>query len=99
MQQNEVGEQTKILDTLTSEFDVEKEKIDQLNATVQEIKAKITEIRGNLQSTENEILEKQKSKDDISENLTKRDSMVAYYQKNKKAFTEATVKYEVCIII
>lgn len=88
-------EQTKILETLTRELDVEQGKIDQLNASVREIKTKITEIRTQMQTIENDIQTKQKSKDDISENVTKRDAMVAYYQKNKKTLNEANVKYEV----
>lgn len=82
---------------MTREYDGEKGNFDQLNASVQEIKTKMTEIRSQMQTIENDIQTKQKSKDEISENVTKRDSMVAYYQKNKKTLIEATVKYEVCV--
>lgn len=82
---------------MTNAHESEQGKVDQLNATVQAIKGNLNEIRIRIQSIDTEIQEKQKSKDDISENLSKRDSMVAYYQKNKKALTEATIKYEVCI--
>lgn len=87
-------EQTKIFEKLSSEHEVERGKIDRLNASIQKIKAKMTEIRSQLQSIENDIQLKQKTKDEISENVTKRDSMVAYYQKNKKTLIEAISKYE-----
>lgn len=95
MQQSEVNDQTKVLQTLTKEFDEENAKMDQLNANVQEIKANMVKLKEQLQISETQIQEKQKAKDDIVENTSKRDSMVAYYQKNIKTLTEAMVKYEV----
>lgn len=95
LQQSEVNDQTKVLQTLTKEFDEENAKMDQLNANVQEIKANMVKLKEQLQISETQIQEKQKAKDDIVENTSKRDSMVAYYQKNIKTLTEAMVKYEV----
>lgn len=95
MQQSEVNDQTKVLDTLTKELQDENAKMDQLNANVQELKTNMLKVKEQLQIIENEIQEKQKAKDDISENSSKRDSMIAYYQKNIKTLTDAMVKYEV----
>lgn len=97
MQQSEVNDQTKVLDTLTKELQDENAKMDQLNANVQELKTNMLKVKEQLQIIENEIQEKQKAKDDISENSSKRDSMIAYYQKNIKTLTDAMVKYEVNI--
>lgn len=95
MQQSEVNDQTKVLDTLTKELQDENAKMDQLNANVEELKNNMRKVKEQLQIIENEIQEKQKAKDDISENSSKRDSMIAYYQKNIKTLTDAMVKYEV----
>ncbi|XP_055325596.1 structural maintenance of chromosomes protein 6 [Sitodiplosis mosellana] len=92
--QNEVTEQSKILTSLQTEYETEQGKVDELNVAIREVKAKILEIRRQIQSFESEIQAKQKSKDDLSENLTKRDTMIAYHQKQKKHLTEAMIKYE-----
>lgn len=70
-------------------------KVDEFKTSVQEIKAKMGEIKQLMQSIEKDIEEKQKSKDELSENLTKRESMVAYYRKSMKIYTDAMVGYEV----
>lgn len=93
-----MDEQSKILATLNTEYDKEKEQFNELNASVQEIKANMVEIRGQLQSMENEIQAKQKSKDELIENISKRDGMVQYYQKQMEHLTEAMVKYEVSTV-
>lgn len=85
----------KILETLLKEFEDENIKMEQLKATVQEIKTNIGKLKEQLQITENEIQEKQKAKEDIIENSTKRDSMIAYYRKNIKMLTDAMEKFEV----
>lgn len=90
-----MDEQTKILETLTKEFEDETAKMNQLNATVQEIKTNMVRLKEQLQVTENEIQGKQKAKEDIVENSTKRDSMITYYRKNIKTLTDAMVKIEV----
>lgn len=87
--------QTKILESLNAEYETEKAKIDALNATVQEIKTTILQIKGQLQTIDGEIQTKQKTKDDISENVTKKDAMVKYHRKNIRALTDAMTKYEV----
>lgn len=97
--QNEMTEQKKILDSLNKQYDDEKSKVDELNASVQEIKAKMAEIKEELQSIQNNMEEKRKSKEELSESLTKRDSMIAYYQKSMKTYTAAVVQYEVCIFL
>lgn len=98
MQQTEVKDQSKVLENLTKEFEDETAKLEQLKANVQEIKTNIVKLREQSQITENGIQEKQKAKDDITENSSKRDSMIAYYQKNIKTLTDAMVKYEVNFI-
>lgn len=92
-----MNDQTKVLNTLTKELQEENAKLDQLNAKVQEFKTNVVKIKEQLQITENEINEKQKAKDDIAENSSKRDSMIAYYRKNIKTLNDAMVKYEVNI--
>lgn len=72
---------------------------DQLNGAVQEIKTAMTTIRDQMKDIESEMTAKQKSKDELGEKLTKRDSMVSYYQKNIKSLTEAMVKFEVGFLI
>lgn len=96
-QQTEVDEQTKNLETFTKEFEEENGKMEQLNAKVQEVKSNMIKLREQLQTTENEKQAKEKTKDDLIENSTKRDSMIAYYQKNIKTLTDAMEKYEVNI--
>lgn len=91
-------EQTKILTKLRTEYESEQGKVDEMNVSVREIKAKMLEIREQIKRFENEIQTKQKSKDDLSENVTRRQAMVAYHQKQKKHLTEAMVKYEVSAI-
>lgn len=98
IQQNEVTEQTKILTKLRTEYESEQGKVDEMNVSVREIKAKMLEIKEQIQRFENEIQTKQKSKDDLSENVTRRQAMFAYHQKQKKHLTEAMVKYEVSAI-
>lgn len=95
LQQTEVNDQTKILEKLTKEFEDEKAKMDRLNAKVQEVKNNMVKLKDQLQISENAIQEKQKAKDDLVENTSKRDSMVAYYRKNIKTLSDAMVKYEV----
>lgn len=90
-----MNEQTKILETLKREFEGENVKMEQSNAAVQESKANLLKLKEQLQITENEIQEKQKAKDDIIENSSKRDSMIAYLRKNVKTLADAMVKYEV----
>lgn len=92
-----MDEQTRILQTLTKEFEDENVKMDQLNANVQEFKTNMGKLKEQLQITENEIQEKEKAKEDIIENSSKRDSMIAYHRKNIKALTDAMVKFEVNI--
>lgn len=97
IQQNEVTEQSKILTTLRTEYESEQGKVDELNVVVQEIKVKIIEIKKQMQHFENEIQAKQKSIDDFGENLTRREAMIKFHQKQKKHLTEAMIKYEVSI--
>lgn len=88
-------EQSKILSTLNAQYEKEKETFDEMKSKVQEIKEKMVEIKGQIQSIDNEIQTKQKSKDELSENITKREGMVNYYQKQIKHLRDAMVKYEV----
>lgn len=93
-----MNEQSKILDKLRAEYESEQGKIDELNVAIRDSKEKMNEIKKHMQSIDNQIQEKQKSKDDLGESLTKRDSMVAYHQKQIKILTEAIMKYEVITI-
>lgn len=90
-----MDEQTKVLETLTKESADENGKLDQLNGTIQEYKTAIVNLKEQLQTTEQELQEKQKAKDDIAENSSKRDAMIAYHRKNHKTLTDAMAKYEV----
>lgn len=96
-QQNEVTEQSKILAKIRAEHEKEQDKLDELHVSVREIKAKMLQIKGQMQTFDNDIQAKQKSKDDLSENVSKREAMVAYHQKQKKHLTDAMVKYEVSV--
>lgn len=92
-----MDEQTKVLETLTKESEDEIGKMNQLNVAVQEQKINIVNLKDQMQTTEQEIQEKQKAKDDMIENSSKRVSMIAYYQKNIKTLNDAMAKYEVSI--
>lgn len=83
------------MDSLKIEYEAENGRMEGFNANAQEFKEKIVELKRQLQNIETEIHGKQKSKDDICESLSKRDSLVAYYRKNKKTLTDAMTKYEV----
>lgn len=92
-----MDEQTKILEALTKESEDEIGKMDQFNITIQAQKSSIVNLKEQSQTTELEIQQKQKAKDDINENSSKRVSMIAYYQKNIKTLTAAMTQYEVNI--
>lgn len=81
--------------SLRTEYETEQGKVDEMNVAVQEIKARMLEIKGQMQRFDNEIQTKQKSKDDLSENLTRRETMIEYHRKQIKHLTEAMTKYEV----
>lgn len=88
-------EQSKILATLRSDYEIEQGKVDELNVAVRESKAKMLGIRAQMQTIDNEIQAKEKTKDDLNENLTKREAMVLYHRKQIKHLTVAMVQYEV----
>lgn len=83
------------MEKLTDQYNAAKGVIDELNATAQEVRAKIIEMKKKVQDAENEIESKQKAKDDTMENMNKRGKLVEYYRKQSKIVTDALVQYEV----
>lgn len=80
IQQAEVDEQNKILESVKAKYIEEMETLNEKEHSVKVIEDKIQEIKTNVRKYEQELLEKQKAKDKIEDKLGKRDALIKHYK-------------------
>lgn len=81
MQTQEIAEQTKLLEQENERYEAARTKYDELKAEIKAGNSTITELKKNYHKMEQEMADKQRTKDDMEEKIRKCESMCTHYQK------------------